>query len=181
MEIDAKGNFVEQIVVPPEIFRHIRLFGRDVFDEATQRDIVLNSVYGHILTASIKLHTKADFIKFVCTKLEDGVKPFDLHNYENIKVSADEVDKSVADLGNYGKFFAKYFAKFEKEKESLIRYLIVSPKILMELRKMGYEFFDQGSIREIKETRLYGHIFAADVTMDRLLDGIVFVLQKLEN
>ena len=44
---------VAKIVVHPRQYADIRLFGREVFDEATRRDVLMSGLFGHIWTADI--------------------------------------------------------------------------------------------------------------------------------
>lgn len=44
---------ISKIVVNPLQYADIRLWGRDVFDEATRRDVLMSGLFGHIWTADI--------------------------------------------------------------------------------------------------------------------------------
>jgi hypothetical protein len=46
-----------KIVVPPARYKDFRGWGPDVYDQATQRDILQTGLYGHLFTADIHLST----------------------------------------------------------------------------------------------------------------------------
>jgi hypothetical protein len=46
-----------KIVLPPSRYKDIRGFGKEFFDEATQRDILMTGLYGHIYSADIHVST----------------------------------------------------------------------------------------------------------------------------
>jgi hypothetical protein len=46
-----------KIVVAPARYKDIRQFGKEFFDEATQRDILMTGLYGHLYTADIHVST----------------------------------------------------------------------------------------------------------------------------
>jgi hypothetical protein len=48
-----------KIVLHPQRYKDIRTWGKDFFDEATQRDILMTGLYGHIYSADIHVSTMA--------------------------------------------------------------------------------------------------------------------------
>ena len=46
-----------KIVLHPQRYKDIRAWGKDFFDEATQRDILMTGLYGHIYSADIHVST----------------------------------------------------------------------------------------------------------------------------
>jgi len=46
-----------KIVLHPQRYKDIRTWGKDFFDEATQRDILMTGLYGHIYSADIHVST----------------------------------------------------------------------------------------------------------------------------
>jgi hypothetical protein len=46
-----------KIVLHPQRYKDIRMWGKDFFDEATQRDILMTGLYGHIYSADIHVST----------------------------------------------------------------------------------------------------------------------------
>lgn len=46
-----------KIVVHPFRYKDVRNWGKDFFDEATQRDIIMSGLYGHLWTADIHVST----------------------------------------------------------------------------------------------------------------------------
>lgn len=46
-----------KVVVHPQRYKDIRAWGKDFFDEATQRDILMTGLYGHIFSADIHVST----------------------------------------------------------------------------------------------------------------------------
>lgn len=51
--IEEHDLTVAKIVVHPREYADIRMWGRDVFDEATRRDVLMSGLFGHIWTADI--------------------------------------------------------------------------------------------------------------------------------
>lgn len=51
--IEEHDLTVAKIVVHPRQYADIRLWGREVFDEATRRDVLMSGLFGHIWTADI--------------------------------------------------------------------------------------------------------------------------------
>jgi len=51
--IEEHDLTVAKIVVHPRQYADIRMWGRDVFDEATRRDVLMSGLFGHIWTADI--------------------------------------------------------------------------------------------------------------------------------
>ena len=51
--IEEHDLTVAKIVVHPRQYADIRMFGREVFDEATRRDVLMSGLFGHIWTADI--------------------------------------------------------------------------------------------------------------------------------
>jgi len=56
-----------KIVVPPARYKDFRGWGTEVYDQATQRDILMTGLYGHLYTADIHLSTMVP--KNVCLLL----------------------------------------------------------------------------------------------------------------
>lgn len=46
-----------KVVLHPQRYKDIRVWGKDFFDEATQRDVLMTGLYGHIYTADIHVST----------------------------------------------------------------------------------------------------------------------------
>lgn len=46
-----------KIVMHPQRYKDVRVWGKDFFDEATQRDILMTGLYGHIYSADIHVST----------------------------------------------------------------------------------------------------------------------------
>lgn len=46
-----------KIVMAPQRYKDVRVWGKDFFDEATQRDILMTGLYGHIYSADIHVST----------------------------------------------------------------------------------------------------------------------------
>lgn len=46
-----------KIVMHPQRYKDVRTWGKDIFDEATQRDILQTGLYGHLYTADIHVST----------------------------------------------------------------------------------------------------------------------------
>lgn len=51
--IESHDLTVAKIVMHPQQYADIRLFGREVFDEATRRDVLMSGLFGHLWTADI--------------------------------------------------------------------------------------------------------------------------------
>lgn len=51
--IESHDLTVAKIVMHPQQYADIRLFGRDVFDEATRRDVLMSGLFGHLWTSDI--------------------------------------------------------------------------------------------------------------------------------
>jgi len=51
--VEAHDLTVNKIVMHPRQYADLRLFGRDVYDEATRRDILMSGLFGHLWTADI--------------------------------------------------------------------------------------------------------------------------------
>jgi len=51
--IESHDLTVAKIVMHPQQYADVRLFGRDVFDEATRRDVLMSGLFGHLWTADI--------------------------------------------------------------------------------------------------------------------------------
>src|ERR1035437_1687062 len=51
--IEAHDLTVAKIVMHPRQYADLRLFGRDVYDEATRRDVLMSGLFGHLWTADI--------------------------------------------------------------------------------------------------------------------------------
>ena len=51
--IETHDLTVAKIVMHPQQYADVRLFGRDVFDEATRRDVLMSGLFGHLWTADI--------------------------------------------------------------------------------------------------------------------------------
>jgi hypothetical protein len=51
--IESRDLTVAKIVMHPQQYADIRLYGRDVFDEATRRDVLMSGLFGHLWTADI--------------------------------------------------------------------------------------------------------------------------------
>lgn len=51
--IESWDLTVAKVVMHPQQYADVRLFGRDVFDEATRRDVLMSGLFGHIWTADI--------------------------------------------------------------------------------------------------------------------------------
>jgi len=65
--INAAFSLIEQhdlvatkIVLHARQFAAVRLFGKDFFDEATQREIITTGLYGHLFTADIHVSSRMD-------------------------------------------------------------------------------------------------------------------------
>jgi len=52
-QIESHDLTVAKIVMHPQQYADVRLFGRDVFDEATRRDVLMSGLFGHLWTADI--------------------------------------------------------------------------------------------------------------------------------
>ena len=46
-----------KIVMHPQRYKDVRIWGKDFYDEATQRDLLMTGLYGHIFTADIHVST----------------------------------------------------------------------------------------------------------------------------
>lgn len=46
-----------KIIVHPQRYKDIRMWGKDFFDEATQRDLLMTGLYGHLYSADIHIST----------------------------------------------------------------------------------------------------------------------------
>ena len=46
-----------KVVLHPQRYKDIRMWGKDFFDEATQRDILMTGLYGHLYSADIHVST----------------------------------------------------------------------------------------------------------------------------
>lgn len=51
--IESHDLTVAKIVMHPRQYADLRLFGRDVYDEATRRDVLMSGLFGHLWTADI--------------------------------------------------------------------------------------------------------------------------------
>jgi hypothetical protein len=51
--VETHDLTVAKIVMHPQQYADVRLFGRDVFDEATRRDVLMSGLFGHLWTADI--------------------------------------------------------------------------------------------------------------------------------
>jgi hypothetical protein len=51
--IESHDLTVAKIVMHPQQYADVRLFGRDVYDEATRRDVLMSGLFGHLWTADI--------------------------------------------------------------------------------------------------------------------------------
>ena len=51
--IESHDLTVAKIVMHPQQYADVRLFGKDVFDEATRRDVLMSGLFGHLWTADI--------------------------------------------------------------------------------------------------------------------------------
>lgn len=51
--IESHDLTVAKIVMHPQQYADIRLYGRDVFDEATRRDVLMSGLFGHLWTSDI--------------------------------------------------------------------------------------------------------------------------------
>lgn len=51
--IESRDLTVAKIVMHPQQYADVRLFGRDVYDEATRRDVLMSGLFGHLWTADI--------------------------------------------------------------------------------------------------------------------------------
>ncbi len=51
--VEAHDLTVAKIVMNPKQYADVRLFGRDVYDEATRRDVLMSGLFGHLWTADI--------------------------------------------------------------------------------------------------------------------------------
>jgi len=51
--VESHDLTVAKIVMHPQQYADVRLFGRDVFDEATRRDVLMSGLFGHLWTADI--------------------------------------------------------------------------------------------------------------------------------
>jgi len=51
--IESHDLTVAKIVMHPRQYADMRLFGRDVFDEATRRDVLMSGLFGHLWTADV--------------------------------------------------------------------------------------------------------------------------------
>ena len=51
--IESHDCTVAKIVMHPRQYADLRLFGRDVYDEATRRDVLMSGLFGHLWTADI--------------------------------------------------------------------------------------------------------------------------------
>ena len=51
--VESHDLTVSKIVMHPRQYADLRLFGRDVYDEATRRDILMSGLFGHLWTSDI--------------------------------------------------------------------------------------------------------------------------------
>jgi hypothetical protein len=51
--VESHDLTVAKIVMHPRQYADVRLFGRDVYDEATRRDVLMSGLFGHLWTADI--------------------------------------------------------------------------------------------------------------------------------
>jgi hypothetical protein len=55
--IEQRELIGAKILVHPFRYKDIRAWGKDFFDEATQRDVIMSGLYGHVWTADIHVST----------------------------------------------------------------------------------------------------------------------------
>ena len=58
--IESHDLTVAKIVMHPQQYADVRLFGRDVFDEATRRDVLMSGLFGHLWTADIHVSHRVE-------------------------------------------------------------------------------------------------------------------------
>jgi hypothetical protein len=56
---------VRNIIMPPEVFALLRVCGRDIYDEATQREMQETGIFGHIWTSDIMVNRDSKSIIFI--------------------------------------------------------------------------------------------------------------------
>ena len=56
--IEAHDLTVSKIVVNPRQYADFRNFGRDIYDEATRRDVLMSGLFGHLWTADIHVSAR---------------------------------------------------------------------------------------------------------------------------
>jgi hypothetical protein len=64
---EKKGYKVESIVCPPEVFAMVRVCGKDMYDEATRREIEQTGIYGYIWTSNLRVEVGMKEIVFACS------------------------------------------------------------------------------------------------------------------
>ena len=57
-------------------FAAVRMFGKDFFDEATQREIITTGLYGHIFTSDIHVSSRMDVNTILVVASPDTVGAF---------------------------------------------------------------------------------------------------------
>ena len=58
--VEQHDLVVTRVVMHARQFAAVRIFGKDFFDEATQREIITTGLYGHIWTANIHVSSRMD-------------------------------------------------------------------------------------------------------------------------
>ena len=76
-DIEQHDLVATKIVVHARQFASIRMFGKEFFDEATQREIITTGLYGHFFTADIHVSSRmnADMVLVVASPDTVGVFP----------------------------------------------------------------------------------------------------------
>jgi len=60
MFVEEHDLVTTKVVVHARLFKDIRFFGLDFFDQATQREIITTGLFGHVWTADIHVSSRMD-------------------------------------------------------------------------------------------------------------------------
>jgi len=74
--IEQHDLVATKIVLHANQFASIRIFGKDFYDEATQREIITTGLYGHLWTADIHVSSRMDSNTVLVVASPDTVGAF---------------------------------------------------------------------------------------------------------
>jgi hypothetical protein len=74
--IENHDLVVTKIVMHPSVYADVRMFGKDMYDEATTREILTSGLFGHLWTADIHVSSRMDRNNVLCVASPDTVGAF---------------------------------------------------------------------------------------------------------
>ena len=74
--IEQHDLVTTKVIMHATQFAAVRIFGKDFYDEATQREIITTGLYGHLWTADIHVSSRMDSDRVLLTASPDTVGAF---------------------------------------------------------------------------------------------------------